>query len=126
MGIEFPRPIPLGHRGDNRMIAQERYHYLADTPVCCGDYISLEISDGEYICDYLYDVRDSTLSANSQTSAYNYLDFPIGSIQRQFVSYLDDYSYYQELVAHGFTRADESVESHLKNEGAVLLFYSMR
>lgn len=126
VGIEFPRPIPLEHRGDNRMIAQERYHYLADTPVCCGDYISLEISDGEYIYDYLYDVRDSTLSANSQTSAYNYLDFPIGSIQRQFVSYLDDYSYYQELVAHGFACAGEEVESHLKNEGAVLLFYFMR
>lgn len=66
------------------------------------------------------------MSANSQTSAYNYLDFPIGSIQRQFVSYLDDYSYYQELVAHGFARANGAVESHLKNEGAVLLFYSMR
>ena len=51
---------------------------------------------------------------------------PLGCDGESLVSYLDDYSYYQELVAHGFARAGEEVESHLKNEGAVLLFYFMR
>lgn len=76
--------------------------------------------------DYVYDVKAGRLSGNDFNNAYKGLLTPLGCDGESLVSYLDDYSYYQELVAHGFARAGEEVESHLKNEGAVLLFYFMR
>ena len=50
---------------------------------------------------------------------------PIVSYQNQLVSYLDNYSLYEEVAGTGFVKAPSAIEHHLQNEGAILISYTM-
>ena len=126
IAVSLGNGIPDRYRQDVTRIKEGGYSYFSATPIWCKNYVACVISCGDYLMDYVYDVKAGRLSGNDFNNAYKGLLTPLGCDGERLVSYLDDYSYYQELVAHGFARAGEEVESHLKNEGAVLLFYSMR
>ena len=126
IAVSLGNGIPDRYRQDVTRIKEGGYSYFSATPIWCKNYVACVISCGDYLMDYVYDVKAGRLSGNDFNNAYKGLLTPLGCDGESLVSYLDDYSYYQELVAHGFARAGEEVESHLKNEGAVLLFYFMR
>ena len=56
----------------------------------------------------------------------NKMSMSLWGYKNQLVSYLDNYSLYEEVVETGFVKASPGIERHLKNEGAILVLYTMR
>ena len=125
IGIEFPNGIPDKYRNERKRIFEGEYNYISQTPIICKDYIAFEFSVGDNLISYIYDTITKRCYGNAYTNSYNYLLQPKASYQDRIVSYLDNYSLYEELVDSGFVKADLTVEQHLRNEGAILMFYTM-
>lgn len=126
IAIEFPNRIPRKFRQNLDKIDKGNYNYLAQTPIWHKNYIISMLSQSDFLYDYVYDIPSGRLSKNDYYNAYKGLLTPIGSDGEHLYSYLCDYLVYQELVEHGFTRADEETENLLKHDGAVLVVYTMR
>ena len=124
--LRFSRPIPKSSRQDENVL-DKNYNYLADVPILCDDYVMTTINDKSgYISNYMYNSATGTWSENPEGGCRNYIYFPISSYDGSFVSLIDAESVYDELIATGFTRADEVVEEHLRQGNPVLLFYKMK
>ena len=126
VGLRFPRPIPKSSRLDEGVL-DRNYNYLADVPILCDDYVMTTINDKSgYISNYMYNSAAGTWSENPEGGCKDYIYFPIASFDGSFVSLIDAESVYDELIATGFTRADEVTEKHLRQGNPVLLFYKMK
>lgn len=126
IAINFADNIPDKYRKDRKKILENGYNYISQTPILCKSYISFEFSVGDNLLSYIYDENTGCFLSNSEVSSYNYLFQPIARYQNCLVSYLDNYSLYEEVVETGFVRAPSAMEQHLQNEGAILIFYEMR
>ena len=126
VGIDFERPILIEHRADMKERDSHAYEYLEDVPVTCGNYVSMEVPFRDFSNVYLYDWRTGKMMQNSFENLHNAVYYPIGSYRNSFVTYLADYSLYEELVANGFEKAPQSVMEELKKEGSMLIFYEMK
>lgn len=124
--INFKDKIPDKFRKERKKILDYEYNFLLKTPLLCKDCIEFEISVGDNIGSYIYDKNTGCFHGNAEISSYNYLFEPIASYRNQLISYLDNYSLYEEVVETGFTKASSSIEHHLQNEGAILIFYTIR
>ncbi|MCR2007934.1 6-bladed beta-propeller [Bacteroides acidifaciens] len=125
IGIEFSNRIPDKYRNERKKIFEDEYNYISQTPIICKNYVVFEFSVGDNLISYIYDKNMGRFYSNAYIDSYNYLFQPETSYQDKLVSYLDNYSLYEELVRSGFTRANPTVEQHLKNEGSILMFYTM-
>lgn len=126
IAIDFADKIPEKYRRDWKKISENGYNYMAEVPILCKNYMAFEFSVGEDMMNYLYDDNAGCFHGNTYVSSYNYLFHPLASYQNRLVSYLDDPSLYEELTETGFVRASAAIEQHLENEGAILIFYTMR
>lgn len=124
--IDFADKIPDEFRKERKKILENEYNFMLQTPILCKNYMAFEISVGDNIFSYIYDENAGCFHGNAEVSSYNYLFEPITSYKDQLVSYLDNYSLYEEVVETGFAKASPEIERHLKNEGAILILYTMR
>ena len=125
VGIEFGNPIPASVREDPSVL-DKSYNYQTMTPIACGDYIMLEVAEGDNIGNYMYNCDTERFSRNPDTLCRNYLYYPIASHDGCFVSLMESESVYDEFVAAGFGKGDSRVERNLKDGNPVLLFYRMK
>lgn len=125
IAIDFENKIPSQHRHDLELVKEKGYWYLFNTPICNKHYMTMRVSQDEYLIDYIYNPATQQFLSNGFSNTHNFLLSPQAVHQEQFVSYLDDYFLYQDLVEYGFTRASKAIEQHLEKEGAVLLFYTL-
>lgn len=126
VAIDFADKIPDKYRSDRKKILENGYNYISQVPFLCKNYMAFEFSVGDNLISYIYDENAGCFFSNADISSYNYLFQPIASYQNRLVSYLDNYSLYEELVETDFVRASSEIEHHLQNEGAILIFYTMR
>lgn len=125
IAVNFENKIPPKYRANKNKIFENGYDYIAQTPRSCANYIAFEFSVGDDFISYVYDESEGCFLTNPAIDSHNYFLYPAASFENVFVSYLDNYSLYQELVDTGFERATPKIESHLQNEGAILLLYIM-
>lgn len=126
IAVDFADKIPENYRKDRKKILEGGYNFIYQTPIFCKGYVTFEFSVGDNLISYVYDEVNQTFLSNAEISSYNYLFQPITSYKNQLVSYLDNYSLYEEVAETGFDKAPAEIERHLQNEGAVLMFYTMR
>ena len=121
--VDFSHKIPTELRKDWDAIDKGGYNFFVNTPFFCKNYVTFAAPEGEFIMYYLYNMHNGELWTNSTTNAFKMLLSPCASIQGSLISYLDDYSYYEELVDYGFKRMDAGLEEHLRAEKPILVFY---
>lgn len=121
--VDFSHKIPTELRKDWEAINKGGYNFFVNTPLFCKDYVAFAAPEGEFFMYYLYQMKKGELWVNSTTNAYKMLLPPCASYQGSLISYLDDYSSYEELVEYGFERMDAEFEEHLKAEKPILVFY---
>ena len=126
IAVNFERKIPSQYRQEPDEIDKGEYNYFVKTPLFCKDYMIFSSPDGEFVLDYLYNTKDGCLSTNDRINAYKGLLTPQAVYQDKAFSYLDNYSYYQELVNNGFERAPYHIEKHLKKEKPILILYTLK
>lgn len=126
IGVDFSNRIPDKYRNQRKKILEEGYNYISQPPIVCQKYIVFEFSIGDNLISYIYDKKRKQFHSNSYYDCYNYLLDPKASYHDKLISYLDNYSLYEELVESGFARADSLVEQHLRNEGSILMLYTMQ
>ncbi len=126
VAIDFANKIPGRYRKQRKEILEGGYNYISQVPVLCKGYMAFEFSVGDNLITYLYDEKAGCFHANADVGSYNYLFQPLATYRDRLVCYLDNYSLYEEIAETGFERVPSAVEQHLKNEGAVLIFYTMR
>ena len=126
IAVDFSDKIPEKYRKDRKKILESGYNFISQTPIIQNNYVAFEFSVGEDLVSYLYDENKKCFLSNPEVKSYNFLLQPVCSYQNKLVAYLDNYSLYQELVNTGFNKADDITESSLSDEGAVLVFYTMR
>lgn len=126
VAIDFADKIPDKYRKDRHKILEGGYNFISQVPIACNNYLAFDFSVGDNIMSYIYDGNAGYFRGNADISSYNYLFPPIAGYKNQLVSYLDNYSLYEEVAGTGFTKASPVIENHLKNEGAILIFYTMR
>lgn len=130
IGIDFENKLSDKERFDAEKIARSNACYLGSTPFFCGNYVALDITEGEYGQTCLYDREDSTFYHNpsdDDADCFNALIPPVGNYGNCFVSVApDDYETYKYLVDYGFKKASIEVEEYIKNGEWVLLFYTMK
>lgn len=126
IAVNLSSAIPEEAKHDERKIKEGDYSFIPFTPVWCKDYVACVVSKGDFLYDYVYNVKKGQLSGNDTQNAYKIFCTPLGSIGNRFVAYLDDYSLYEDMVGEGFSPADKATEEHLRNEGLVLMLYDMR
>lgn len=126
IAINFANRIPDKFRREKNKILENGYNYISQTPIVCKKYIAFEFGVKDNTLSYIYDENAKRFFTNTDIDSYNYLFQPIATYQNQLVSYVDNYSIYEELIETGFVRADTVIENYLKEEGAILIFYSMR
>ena len=90
-----------------------------------GHYACFLIPHEGYLYDYIFDTSSQQLSTNDRVNAYNGLYTPMAAHGNRFISYLDSYDIYKELVEYGFEHND-AVAQHLAQENSVLMIYSMK
>ena len=130
IGIDFKNGLSEEERFDAEKMTGSQANYLGGTPFFCGNYVSLDVVEGQYGFTCLYDRKHDMFFHNpsdENASSFNVLLYPIGCYGNQFVSVIPgDYDLYQELVHTGFKRAVPAVEEQIKNGDFVLLFYAMK
>lgn len=126
VAIDFDHSIPMEKRNDIEKISERKYFYLSNPPILCKNYMAVQVNTGEYVELYVYDNKLNKFIQNSGGNATNFLYFPIASYKDKLVSYISEYSFYEELIAEGFQRADHNVEENLRNEGSMFVFYTMK
>lgn len=124
--LHINKEVPYGKGYDFDEIAEGGYNYFSRTPILHKNYLICLISQKDLLLDYIYNISTGNLSKNDYINAYNGLLTPLFASEDYLFSYLNDYDLYLELVEAGFTRADEKTETHLKNEGAILLRYKLK
>lgn len=122
--VKFRKGIPEQQRQNLELIDENGYNYWANTPIWYKDYIIFMVSHDGFLFDYVYNTENGQLSKNDSVNAYKGLLTPVGTDGKHLFSYLNDYLTYQELIEHGFTRADKEAEQHLEHEGALLVVYT--
>jgi hypothetical protein len=125
IAVDIEDRIPDKYRRNQKEIEETGYSYIAQTPICCINYIAFEFRSGDNLISYVYAEDKERFLANPNITSFNYFLYPNASYQNKFFCYLDDYSLYKELVDTGFERANSVVERHLLDEGAILLIYTM-
>lgn len=125
IAIDFENKIPDKYRTNLKEIEEAGYSYIAQTPMCCINYVAFEFRIGDNLISYVYAEDKESFLANPDINSFNYFLYPNASFRNKFFCYFDDYSLYKELVDTGFERANPVVEHHLLNEGAILLIYTM-
>lgn len=124
--INFKHHIPEKLRKDWEAIDKGGYNFFVNPPLLHKNYLVFASPEGEIIMDYVYDTPEGRLFTNDTANADRLLLTPCASYDNTLISYLDDYSYYQELVDYGFARVGKEVEEHLQNEWPVLVFYTLK
>lgn len=125
--IVFDFPNGLAGSGCEDIREIDQYQFLSLPPFVVGN---------NYIISYRDETGRSHASLwNSETKEF-YNDsmadlskaiMPIlGALDNQFVAYMDDYGMYQAATQAGFAAGSPEVAEHLKNEGAVLVRYTMK
>lgn len=123
--FNFPNGLAGSDCDDSR--DANKYQHLTLPPFVAGDNYIVTYTTGKGSANYsLWNSDTKLFYNNSRTSLAKAIMPVIGSLDDKFVAYIDDYAMYKGGVDHGFTAASPEVEDHLKNEGAVLIFYSMK
>lgn len=126
MKLDISKGIPYGENPALKEVSDEGYNFLSKTPILHKSYLYSFVSEKDRLTDYLYNISSGQLSKNDYIHALKGLLTPLTAAGDYLLSYLDDYSLYKNLVDNGFERADETVEKHLTNEGAVILKYKLK
>ncbi len=120
------KKIPKSLKQNKQVLESDEYRYMDGTPVFTGNYIAMEISEGDYCDCYLYDRQTKQVLRNSLNSSFNCLLYPDGTdTQGRFVYILRNKEIYDELVADGFIKASVEIEQHLE-DGLAIVFYIMK
>lgn len=122
--IDFQNGLSNQRNVDLNSIQQ--FQYITEPPFVCNSHIHLSINQSEQLENVIYSKSTQQLYFNSKTVANNYLLPVIGSEKGFFISALTDYDLYKEMTALGFIQGSKQVETALKNEGTVLIFYRFR
>ena len=130
IGIGFEYGLSADERSDSKKMRESRANYLSATPFFCGDFVSLDIAEGEYSFTCLYNRKDSTFYHNpsdESMSAFNALMPPTGSHENRLISVIPgDEAMYRDLVNAGFKKASPAIEEQIRNGDFILLLYTMR
>lgn len=115
--------IPDKYKGDMEKINQGGYYHMGETPVINGNYMAFEVSNSSNSDCYLYSINDDVMKRNYEDESMG-MPFP-SSVDEQgrFICLLNSPGEYEMLVGHGFPRASEEVEDHIKNGGVTILRY---
>lgn len=125
--IDFGREIRPDKRRDIEAVRRSGRPYMMETPLCCGDYVLVQVLTGSHGRNYLYDPATELFLENSRTTAENYLLLPvIGGSEGCFYSLLTDFEYYRQAVENDFGRMDETAEKRLAQGDCVLVRYTMK
>lgn len=124
--LNINKEVPYSKGYDFDRIAEGGYNYFSRTPILHKNYLICLISQKDLLLDYIYNISTGSLSRNDYVNAYKGLLTPLFAGRGYLFSYLNDYDLYLELVEAGFTKADEKIETHLKNEGVLLLMYKLK
>ena len=125
IGIEFDNPIPASARKDPSVLDKD-YNYQTMTPIACGDYIMLEVAEGDNIGNYVYNCYTEKFSRNPDMLCRNYIYYPIANYKGCYVGVIESKTVYDEFIAAGFDKGDSCVEKSLEGGNPVLLFYKMK
>lgn len=125
VGIDFDNPIPTSKRKDPSVLDMN-YNYQTMTPIACGDYMVMEIAEGDNIVNYVYNCSTDSFSKNPDILCRNCLYYPIASYNGCLVSVIESKTVYDEFIAAGFDKGDSCVEKSLEKGNPVLLFYRMK
>ena len=96
------------------------------TPIACGDYIMLEVAEGDNIGNYMYNCETERFSRNPDTLCRNYIYYPIANYKGCYVGVIESKTVYDEFITAGFDKGDSCVEKSLEKGNPVLLFYKMK
>ena len=125
VGIEFDNPIPASARKDLSVLDKD-YNYQTMTPIACGDYIMLEVAEGDNIGNYIYNCDTEKFSRNPDMLCRNCIYYPIANYKGCYVGVIESKTVYDEFIAAGFDKGDSCVEKSLGEGNPVLLFYKMK
>lgn len=123
VGVEFEKKVP---QKDKQNIEERRkYQYISGTPYLCKQYVAMKIVEDKYIKSYLYNDSIHAFTLNSKADAYNFLITPIGNYEDKYIAQISSFEQYNNLTKAGFPKADFDVEKNLREEGYVLVIYTM-
>lgn len=123
--FDFPNGLAASGCDDAHEV--NKYQHLSVPPFVVGDNYMISYVTGAGTMNYNLWNSDSKLFYNNPKTDISKAIMPvIGALDDKFVAYIDDYNMYQGGVKHGFTAASAEIEQHLKNDGAVLVFYTMK
>lgn len=125
VGIGFSRGIPEKSRKDHAMLSLS-YNYLLSVPLLCDGYLMAEISNGDYIDNFMYDPQKSVFAGNPEEGGKNFIYSPVSSFKGSFVSLVTDIVLYNDLTAAGLDRAPSEIEQKIEKGCPVLVFYHMK
>lgn len=126
LSIDFgDKVIPDEYRNDFE--ASSPYRFLYETPYFIDEYILFDINAGEYLEVFIYDKKTKRWYMNNPTDRNNYI-LPVRYAQGKHIYSLlfEGFDSYHDLVKNGFNRASFEVEEHIKNEGWVLVKYTLK
>lgn len=125
VGIVFNHGIPEKSRQDPAVLSSS-YTYLISAPVCCNGYVMTEISNGNYIENFMYDSSKAAFVGNAEDDGKSIICSPISCVNGCFVSLVSDIWMYNGLMDAGLDRASLEIEQKMGKGCPVLLFYHMK
>lgn len=121
----FPNGLADSNCDDMHEVNQ--YQHLIVPPFVAGNNYIVSYATGSGFINYSLWNSDTKLFYNNPKTNISKAIIPIvGALDDKFIAYIDDYETYKTGIEHGFATGSAEVETHLKNEGAVLVFYTMK
>lgn len=125
IGFQFTDPIPEKYRFDTDAVNESEWTYSLSTPIPVRNYISLELSMGDYSESFVFCTRTKTLLANAESKTGIKFLSPICGYDNKFISLLKTKEEYDYLIRNGMPEVDESVLNILSSGGYAMLIYEM-
>lgn len=123
--FDFPNGLAASDCDDVHKASE--YQHLTLPPFVVGkDYIISYIAEPGMMSYSLWNSDSKLFYNNPQTDISKAIIPIVGALDDKLVAYIDDYDMYKAGVQYGFTAGSPEVEEHLKNDGAVLVFYTMK
>lgn len=117
--------IPDKDRSHLHEIEERGYYYIHFTPIKSGNYLSLEISQGNLSQAFLYDMNNRQMLSHSDDDPIIF-PYPTGASDGKFYTLMSGISQYYALIEGGFPKALPFVEKHLEQERTVMMIYHMK
>ena len=122
--FDFPKGLAASDCDDIRNVNQ--YQHLSTPPFVAGKNYIISASGPDVIGYSLWNSDTKMFYNNPQSDISKAIMPVVGALDDKLVAYIDDYDMYQAGVQYGFTAGSPEVEEHLRNDGAVLVLYTMK